>query len=191
MSSNIPKSSSNVPSNVRSLYNEAVKCFEIRAYNAVVGLCKAIITLVANDCSIKSRTMCGKIESLYKRGLITHRIKQRVNKISLLSAEKNNLFTTKKLECQDFLCFTHELIECIYSQTGCENEKYVFNYDHFVDTLRNTKFRKGALAKELGVHRNTIGDLVRGVGSVRVPIDLYIGICNKLNLPITHFLEKT
>lgn len=108
--------SKDVPRPLRNEYNEAQKCFSVKAYGATVVMVRRILEGVCKENGVQERTLVKSLEELKKNGLIDDTISEWATTLRLLGNEGAHYtgHPVPRDDAEDAIAFAEALLDNIY-----------------------------------------------------------------------------
>jgi len=113
----IPSASKDIPKEARDIYIEALRCFDVKAWNAAATMCRRAVQECVLDKGGTGKTLYNQIDDLAGRRVITEDIKDWAHELRLLGrdgAHADVLTDVGEEEAKFAIEFTEELLNYVY-----------------------------------------------------------------------------
>ncbi|HEY9649709.1 MAG TPA: DUF4145 domain-containing protein [Coleofasciculaceae cyanobacterium] len=106
-----------LPNQIRTAFEEALKCFEAQAFTASVILCRKTLEGICKEHSINNGNLKNKLEEMKNKGIIEQRLFEWADalRISGNDAAHDLDITFSELDAKDIVEFTKALLEYVFT----------------------------------------------------------------------------
>ena len=108
--------SEEIPENLRNSFNEAVACFNARAFNASAIMCRRTLEALCKELGVRNRNLASSLKAMGDDGHIEGSLTEWADALRIVGNEAAHDVecNVSSLDSQDILEFTEALLDYLY-----------------------------------------------------------------------------